>query len=101
MELERACVESLPEIMEAAAVGVPTPGGGPDKLVLFVVMQPGHDAAAGSSGGSSGSSQQLLKQCQAAIRERLNPLFHLDKVSWQHRSGWGPWRAEHAQHGAG
>lgn len=71
VELERACVEGVPEIMEAAAVGVPAPGGGPDRLVLFVVLQ----ASAAGGGG-----QELQKQCQAAIRSRLNPLFRLDKV---------------------
>ena len=76
MELERACVESISEVMEAAAVGVPTPGGGPDKLVLFVVLQP----AAKGSKPERGNTEQLKKQCQAAIRERLNPLFRLDKV---------------------
>lgn len=73
VELERACVEGTSEVMEAAAVGVPSPGGGPDKLVLFLVLQPG-------SPGGAADTQALRKRCQAAIRERLNPLFRLDKV---------------------
>ncbi|KAK9802017.1 hypothetical protein WJX73_001758 [Symbiochloris irregularis] len=72
VELERACVEGTSEVMEAAAVGVPTPGGGPDKLVLFLVLQPSSSQAADTKG--------LQKRCQAAIRDRLNPLFRLDKV---------------------
>ena len=39
MELERACVEGVPSILEAAAVGLPSPGGGPEQLVLFLVLQ--------------------------------------------------------------
>ena len=37
VELERVCVEGVPSVLEAAAVGVPAPGGGPEQLVLFLV----------------------------------------------------------------
>lgn len=37
VELERACVEGVPSVLEAAAVGLPGPGGGPEQLVLFLV----------------------------------------------------------------
>lgn len=72
MEIERACVERISEVMEAAAVGVPAPGGGPDRLVLFLVLQPG--AQPGNS------TARLQKDCQAAIRQHLNPLFRLQQV---------------------
>ena len=72
MELERACVQGVPDIQEAAAVGVPSPGGGPEQLVLFVVPR---DA------GPASSNPKIKAQCQAAIRAKLNPLFKVDRVS--------------------
>jgi acyl-coenzyme A synthetase/AMP-(fatty) acid ligase len=55
--------------MEAAAVGVPAPGGGPEQLVLFLVPQ-----------GARKSADAVKGQCQAAIRSKLNPLFKVDRV---------------------
>ena len=67
VELERACVEGVEGVLEAAAVACPPPGGGPDQLHLFLVLRPG--AAAGLPPG------QLRARCQAAISAKLNPLF--------------------------
>ena len=72
MELERACVQGVSDIQEAAAVGVPSPGGGPEQLVLFVVPR---------DTGASGRNPKIKAQCQAAIRSKLNPLFKVDRVS--------------------
>ncbi len=72
VELERACVQGVPDIQEAAAVGVPSPGGGPEQLVLFVVPR---------DTGASSSNSKIKAQCQAAIRSKLNPLFKVDRVS--------------------
>ena len=69
MELERACAEGVPAVQEVAAVGVPSPGGGPEQLVLFVVPR-----------GQPGSSAEMKALCQKAIRSRLNPLFKVEKV---------------------
>lgn len=70
VELERACAEGVPAVQEVAAVGVPSPGGGPEQLVLFVVPR-----------GQPGSSAEMKALCQDAIRSRLNPLFKVEKVS--------------------
>ena len=51
-------------------MGVPSPGGGPEQLVLFVVPR-----------GQPGSSAEMRALCQQAIRSRLNPLFKVEKVS--------------------
>jgi acetyl-CoA synthetase len=69
VELERVVLERLGEqLLDAAAVGVPTPGGGPELLHLFVVpREAGRDAA-------------LLAACQAAIRVHLNPLFKVERL---------------------
>ena len=71
MELERACVEGISGIQEAAAVGVSSPGGGPEQLVLFLVPR---------SPGARGSASEVKAQCQKAIRLKLNPLFKVEKV---------------------
>jgi acyl-CoA synthetase (AMP-forming)/AMP-acid ligase II len=75
VELERACVEGVPCIQEAAAVGVPSPGGGPEQLVLFLVPR---------SPGAGASASEAKAQCQKAIRSKLNPLFKVEKVRASH-----------------
>ncbi|EIE19718.1 acetyl-CoA synthetase-like protein, partial [Coccomyxa subellipsoidea C-169] len=72
VELERACMESVPSIIEAAAVSVPAPGGGPEQLVLFLVPR-----------GKRESTDAVKRQCQAAIRSKLNPLFKVERVLWR------------------
>lgn len=72
VELERACVEGVPDVQEAAAVGVPSPGGGPEQLLLFLVPR---------SPGAASSTKNIKAQCQAAIRAKLNPLFKVERVS--------------------
>lgn len=73
VELERACLKFLPsEILECAAVAVPQKGGGPDSLVIFVVLK-------GTRNDSD--SKLLLSGCQKAIRTDINPLFKVSKVN--------------------
>lgn len=71
VELERACLEGVPGITEAAAVGVPAPGGGPEQLVLFLVART----------GTRRDGKAVKAQCQVAIRSKLNPLFKVERVS--------------------
>jgi acyl-coenzyme A synthetase/AMP-(fatty) acid ligase len=88
VDLERVCVRAVPAVHEAAAVGVPAPGGGPERLVLFVVLDKGvtgsHTSSSGSgrarADGSSEHVKALRSACQAAIRGQLNPLFKVDQV---------------------
>lgn len=63
-------MEGVPSIMEAAAVGIPAPGGGPEQLVLFLVPK-----------GKREDVASVKRQCQAAIRSKLNPLFKVERVS--------------------
>ena len=74
MELERTVVSNVAVVSEAAAVGLPTPGGGPEQLLMFLVLR---SAAAVQD---VAAIEALKKACQAAIRTHLNPLFKLDKV---------------------
>jgi len=79
VDLERVCARSVPAVHEVAAVGVPTPGGGPERLVLFVVLEEGATST-GAAGSDAEAVKALQAACQAAIRGQLNPLFKVDQV---------------------
>lgn len=68
-EIERA-VSSLPSVSEVAAIAVPPPEGGPDRLVLYVVPKASVKV----------SAQELKELAAQMIREKLSPLFHLHDV---------------------
>lgn len=70
-------VELVPGVLEAAAVGVPEPGGGPERLFIFLVLKPESDMSQGGSSGNDGDRklERLRHACQAAVTKRLNPLF--------------------------
>lgn len=69
-DLERACSAAHEAIADVAAVAIPPPGGGPDRLVVFLALRP----------GASVGEAQLLRACQAAIRTQLNPLFKVSHI---------------------
>lgn len=76
VELEQAVMEGLGagRVVEVAAVGVPSGGGrggGPEKLVLFLVLK---------EGGLSEEMEKLLVECRKVVARRLNPLFRVEKV---------------------
>jgi acetyl-CoA synthetase len=67
-ELEDA-MGSVAGVSEVAAVAVSADGGGPEKLVVFVVTErPEID------------HEMLQTELQAAIRSHINPLFHIADV---------------------
>ncbi|MEN3040282.1 MAG: AMP-binding protein [Bacteroidia bacterium] len=68
-EIERA-VSQVPGVGEAAAIAVPPPEGGPERLVLYIVPSPDTER-------SPSEWHSLLSR---AIRDRLSPLFHLHDV---------------------
>jgi acyl-coenzyme A synthetase/AMP-(fatty) acid ligase len=82
VELERVVLQHVPAIIEAAAVGFPTPGGGPEQLHIFVVLS--HAAAGGGAGqpghADSAVLQKIQQECQIAIKQALNPLFKVHRV---------------------
>ena len=61
-------VGRVPGVAEVAAVAIPPPEGGPDRLVAFVVPDGAFDAEA------------TRRAMQEEIRSHLNPLFRLDDV---------------------
>lgn len=66
-EIERA-VSGTPGVVEAAAIAVEPPAGGPSYLVVYVVLGEGGDVA------------EVSAEMQRRIRERLNPLFKISDV---------------------
>lgn len=57
-------------VAQAAAIAVPQAGGGPDELHLFLVASsPPNDPTT------------LQQQCQQVVRQHLNPLFKVGKVT--------------------
>ena len=84
VEIERT-LNRLPSILETAAVAVAPPGGGPDRLVVFAVLKPQQESGARPDPvlpqeGRSGAPEVLKREMQQAIKEHLNPLFHIDEV---------------------
>jgi acetyl-CoA synthetase len=61
-EIERVAVE-IEGVREAAAIAVPLQGGGPSKLIVYVVGEEGADLT------------DVKDDMTNAIRDRLNPLF--------------------------
>ncbi len=68
-DLEGA-VAGVPGVSEVAAVAVPPPGGGPDRLVVFVVPEPGVTL----------DLDAVRTEMQTRIRASLNPLFKVHDV---------------------
>lgn len=66
-EIERVAI-GLDGVREAAAIAVPVQGGGPSKLIVYVVGEDGADLA------------DIKGRMTAAIRDHLNPLFKVHSV---------------------
>eukprot|EP00879_Flechtneria_rotunda_P024186 GHRR01025634.1.p1 GENE.GHRR01025634.1~~GHRR01025634.1.p1 ORF type:complete len:660 (+),score=213.05 GHRR01025634.1:617-2596(+) len=80
VELERVIMQHVPGIAEVAAVGIPSPGGGPELLYLFVVPSKDNSSAGSSGSASTAGKDKLLSACQVAVRSHLNPLFKVDRL---------------------
>ena len=75
-EIERA-LNTMPGVVETAAIAVPPPGGGPSLLVIFAVLEDAGDHL------QACPEQSRRKAMQQTIRRELNPLFkiHVDSSS--------------------
>ena len=71
VEIERTVIKHVPNVIRAAAVSLPAPGGGPETLVMFVVLRAQDNVT---------DTHSLTARCQAVIRQHLNPLFKLQQV---------------------
>ncbi|XP_060204863.1 probable acyl-activating enzyme 17, peroxisomal isoform X1 [Lycium barbarum] len=72
VEIEKVCNAVDESILETAAVAVPPPGGGPDKLVIAVVFK--------DSEGSRDSLNSLKVSFNSALQKKLNPLFKVSHI---------------------
>ncbi len=68
VEIERV-LNALEGVQETAAVGVTPPEGGPQRLVVFAVVTV-----------NAQDPEYWKEQFQNAIRQQLNPLFHVAEV---------------------
>ena len=68
-EIERV-VGATPGVAESAAIAVPPAGGGPERLVIYVVVAP----------GESRDRSSLMTAMQQALRTHLNPLFKINDI---------------------
>ncbi|OVA06442.1 AMP-dependent synthetase/ligase [Macleaya cordata] len=72
IEIERICNGVDDNILETAAVGVPTLGGGPEQLVIVVVFKDARNAAP--------KLDQLKMSFNSSLQKKLNPLFRVSYV---------------------
>lgn len=70
VEIERICDHVDESILETAAVSVSPIEGGPEQLVILVVLRNGYKR----------SSQELKVKFSKAIQSNLNPLFKVGFV---------------------
>lgn len=70
IEIERVCNQSDDSVLETAAVGAAPPQGGPEMLVVFVILKEGLNA----------DPEKLRMLFSKAIQRSLNPLFKVSLV---------------------
>ena len=73
VEIERVC-NLVPSIQETAAIGVPPRGGGPNLLVIYVVLREREGLLTNEEMAS------LKSAMQRNIKTKLNPLFGISDV---------------------
>eukprot|EP00250_Pteridium_aquilinum_P017529 c23675_g1_i1 orf=239-583(-) len=72
VEIERVCNKASEYIIETAAVAVPPYGGGPDELVMFVILA--------DTVGPNVTADHLQKALTKALQMHLNPYFKVGSV---------------------
>ncbi|CAI9113443.1 OLC1v1014047C2 [Oldenlandia corymbosa var. corymbosa] len=73
VEIERICNAVDSNILETAAVGVPPPGGGPERLTIAVVFKD-------SSSSATTDLNTLMQSFNSALQKKLNPLFKVYNI---------------------
>ena len=69
VEIERICNAVDSSVIETAAIGVPPEDGGPERLVIAVVMK--------DRDNSTPDMNQLRIAFNSAVQKNLNPLFRV------------------------
>lgn len=62
-------INQLEFVKESAAIAITPENGGPSQLVIYAIVLPGNL-----------SVEEQLKQAKLIIRQRLNPLFKVEKL---------------------
>ncbi|XP_022753513.1 probable acyl-activating enzyme 18, peroxisomal isoform X2 [Durio zibethinus] len=70
VEIERVCDQADESILETAAISVAPPDGGPEQLIIFVVLKQGYNH----------QPEKLKMVFSKAIQSNLNPLFKVSFV---------------------
>ncbi len=87
VDLERACCGAAPEVSDAAAVAVPPPGGGPDRLILFAVLRPGSKLSEAALRETS--QVTILLRCMQLGKKRAQLRMHVCGVPPVRKSSKG------------
>ncbi|PSR95738.1 Acyl-activating enzyme 17, peroxisomal like [Actinidia chinensis var. chinensis] len=72
VEIERICNATDTSILETAAIGVPPPGGGPERLVIAVVFKDSSD--------STQDLDKLRTSFNSGLQKKLNPFFKVSHI---------------------
>ena len=68
VEIERICNAVDNRVLETAAIAVPPPGGGPERLVIAVVFKDSNESA-------QPDLNELKVSFNSSLQKKLNPLF--------------------------
>ncbi|KAG0592479.1 hypothetical protein KC19_1G255400 [Ceratodon purpureus] len=71
IEIEQICNKAHDSVQETAAIAVQPPGGGPEELVIAVVLKP----------GCKMSTKELQTSLSSHVMSNLNPLFKVRAVT--------------------
>lgn len=74
VEIERVCDRADECILETAALSVAPANGGPEQLVIFVVLKKGYNS----------NAETLKTKFSKAIQRNLNPLFKVHLTGFKH-----------------
>ncbi|TXG51545.1 hypothetical protein EZV62_024069 [Acer yangbiense] len=72
VEIERICNAVDSSVLETAAIGLPPPEGGPERLVIAVVFKDSHAIPS--------DLNQLMASFNSAVQKKLNPLFRVTHI---------------------
>ncbi|XP_022973202.1 probable acyl-activating enzyme 17, peroxisomal [Cucurbita maxima] len=72
VEIERICNSVDESILETAAIGVPSHGGGPEQLTIAIVFK--------NQSGSTPDPNKLKLCFNSSLQKNLNPLFKVHRV---------------------
>lgn len=73
IEIERVCNGVDGRVLETAAIGIPTEGGGPERLLIVIVLKDQTDTKI--------NFEEMKIAFNLALQQKLNPLFKVSYVT--------------------